>query len=975
MLVGSGLAALTYEVAWQKLLAVVVGISTYATTTVLACLMGGMALGSLWFGGIADRTRRPLRLFALLECGVAAGALLMLWALPWGESLYVQAPEWMHRVGWGSMALRIALVAPLVLVPAVMMGATLPVMARAARGDLAGASRRLGVLYGANTAGAVAGTALAGYVILPAIGVRSTIMLAAGINLALAVISGLRSLSPSFEDEPQATADAVTAEEPAARAEARRVARVAVVAAGVGGACALGLEVAWTRLLSFHIEANVYAFPTMLATFLAGTALGSLLLAAVGRRAGLATLGLLYLLAGVATLASAYQATLLATVIGRFYDAEGLTFLAGVAAGFSAAFALMGLPTLLFGAAFPLAARLATPLSEQLGQRVGWAAAASTAGSVAGAVLVGFMIIPSPSLGTTAALLIGAAALCALGLATLLTASRPGLPARLALAVCGLGLTVGVGVGLVDWRRPLPLHALVFGDLDHGSELLFYGESVGGTVTVIKEPPHPFSGRRSIVIQVDGVGVAGDSPMLRVTQRLQAHLPALLLRSGPGARDPRRVFILGLGTGEVSANTLLHGEVEVDCLELVHGEREANVLFHDINRRVLEHPRFNLIFDDARHHLLTTRSRYDLILSDSVHPARTWNTYTQDYYALARERLAPDGVFSTWVPIYQLDGANLRMVIATMREVFPHVAVCFAPHHYSKHAVLLGSNIPWKIDVDALGRELASNEAVRESLASLDIKDVASLLATLVCDERALDEVLEPGLALNTDDSLRLAYDLPRMSLIGERTTASCLALLRKLERPIAPLLHGRSKPEVLAALRQRVELRTLQFEALAAWFDGVPEKAIAPLSQALQRWPEDETTQVLLARARFSAAMGLAAAARAAADQAPDPAAAAGPLARAEQALQAAVAAAPRSAPAWHQLGEVRFLRRRADAVEAYRRALTIVPGSIPSRFNLAITLKALGRLREARFELDELRRFHPDRPEVAELAALLAK
>lgn len=734
LFVGSGAAALIYELVWFQWLGLVIGSSALSLGILLATFMGGMGLGALLLPRFVSPRRHPLRVYAALELGIAACGVLLHLLLPWLS----RAWPGFEGAGLSALAVRAAVAGLCLLPPTLLMGATLPAIARlvtASRGGLA----RLGWFYGGNIAGAAFGTVLAGFYLLPRFDVGVATVVAVAINLAVAALAvGLAKVT-------RHRAPAIS--QPAPRAGGGGpVAPLAVIAL-LSGATALACQVIWTRQLALFVGATVYGFALILAVFLVGLGLGTSLGAALGRR-----------LARPASALAACQALLcLAIAWGAWSVTRQLPYwpvneaLRLPADLFRTAWALLP-ATLLWGASFPLAlAAMARPGDDpsgrDAGRPVGMLYAANTLGAILGALGAGYLLVPlAGSQFTQQALVVAAVAAAGLALWVLRPRPAPGL---------ALALLAGVmGFGALRLVPPIPAQVIAAGhylpDWGRGVDVVYAAEGVTASVAVSREPNGALTYHNSGKVQ------ASSYPRDMRLQRMLGHLTTLL----PARREEFLVIGLGAGVtaGAMAADAAV-GRITVAEIEPLV-PRVAGEWFAPWNGDVVEHPRVDLRVEDGRHFLQATARRFDGITSDPLDPWTRGSAalYTEEFWRLVRSRLRPGGVVTAWGQLYESTEDSARSVIGTFMRVFPNSAV-FANTVDGEgyDMVLVGLADDDTIALDRLIARYRASAPIRDSLASVGFDGPLELLSTYA--GRPAD--LAPWLAeaqINRDRDMRLQY-------------------------------------------------------------------------------------------------------------------------------------------------------------------------------------------------------------------------
>ena len=776
LFVASGAAGLVYQVVWSRELVLVFGNTTQAVATIVTAFMAGLGFGSLAGGRLADTSRRPLRLYGLVELAVAAMAALLPFAFSSLAELYrgvwpslVERPGQLAGVRFG---LALAAVAPATF----LMGMTLPLLTRYLVRTLDEAGARLGELYAANTIGAMAGTLLGGFVLIEFLGLRRTGYLAVALNLT----AGLGALLLSRRWE----AGGDTVERPA-RPEVPRSfrprRRIVLAATFVSGFVSLALEVLWTRMLAEGTGSSIYIFTTILAIFLLGIAVGSFLYRRFSRPAGerLGTLGLC--LAGVGVLAQA-------TVVLGSGMVGHVPFVVRTVAVLLPA-------TVLMGYAFPLAGRLATPSAEAAGGSVGLLYAANTGGSILGSFGAAFVL--AGTLGTNGSiLLLGALNLLA---GALLFAKDPvgrpaGSPAPAvgsraepardpgspspgpaasaprpgrARVVAGVMAALAV-LGLVASSLDLPVtRTRTENELRRTGLPVTHAEDELATVDTVGGPP---KGRRLLV---GGVGMTS----LTVDTKLMGYLSKALR---PDAQD---FLVIAFGMGGTYRSGLKIG-MRTDAVELSPTVPSRMPVFFPDGERFLNHPKGRVIVSDGRNYVRLSRETYDLVAVDPAPPIESAGSvvlYTREFLTEGKARLRPGGVFMLWIP-YALPLDDFKEHVRTFAGVFGHVRLVLSP---GRHGVFMfGSDAPLEFSDANIRRVLGAPDAIA------DLNDVPDHPPTdadgwievvrrsqWLADDR-LRAFIGPGPEI-TDDRPRSEYFLWRRALMDDRQYISESMLVR----------------------------------------------------------------------------------------------------------------------------------------------------------------------------------------------------
>ncbi|MEM7349701.1 MAG: fused MFS/spermidine synthase [Acidobacteriota bacterium] len=655
----SGLAALVYQTAWTQQFALVFGASELAVASVLAAYMAGLAAGAAVAGRWVGRLQRPLLVYAVLELAIGLSALAVPAALRLAARLQVavlgglEVPPEAGSLASACFYLAASFV--ILLLPTGLMGATLPLLARhAVRRDLE-IGPRIGLLYTANTMGAAGGTLLAAFVLLPRLGLGRTILVGAGVNVLVFILAAILTRGPVATNT--SLQEPTTGSHPSDSSSAWQVKNWILLLILISGVVSFTWEVLWVRLLSHLLGGSIYAFGTMLATFLTGIGLGSAAAArwAVDRPRAQRGFAVAQLGIAFSSCAAFFWVDRLPALAGDLAKSGGAL---SASAPLAAATLLPG--ALFIGATFPFAVRVLATGAAEAGSASARVYAWNTVGAIVGAVGTGFVLLPA----------LGVAGLATAAVATSLTLAvaasllaRPRRPTLAAAAVAGLAV-------LAIWPPPTPWQVLRYSSLTGKpatGEVVFYGVGRSATVLLTQEGADwrlTTNGLPEAAIEPRGA-----RPGRFAIAQWLALLPHL---SRPEARS---ILIVGLGAG----TTLEAVPPSFETIHLVELEPEvvqANRSKAGERRRdPLADPRLNLHLNDARSALLLSERRFDAIVSQPSHP---WTTgashlFTREFFELVHQRLLPRGVFAQWIGLQFVDGDLLRSLVATLGTVFPYV--------------------------------------------------------------------------------------------------------------------------------------------------------------------------------------------------------------------------------------------------------------------------------------------------------------
>jgi spermidine synthase len=836
----SGALGLIYQVLWLRKLLLVFGSTVHAVSTVLTVFFAGLALGSWWFGRLIDRGRlgSGLRWYAALEVGVGLYAFITPPLFEAIRHLYIPV----YRASGMSPAALIGASfvcsALVLLAPTTLLGGTFPVLSRflIRSGEERGA--RIADLYGINAAGAMAGVLFMYHLGLPMLGVARTLACAGVLNVGIGLLCALfdRHLgrlgfsSPHGASPPPRRLPTEEAPE-ASRTDVRWL----FAAFALSGFSAMAYEVAWTRALGLVLGSSTYAFCVVLATFLGGMALGSLgVRSALHRRPATTRQFVLAEFAlGGCGLLSVLLVNALPDLFVALWPATAQSFSGLLWLQFILSALVMAAPTALMGALFPIVSDLATRRFRQLGQRLGACYAVNTLGGILGSFLAGFALIPSWGLPWA---IVAAAVVNVIAGSVLFVRFGEGAPVpRLVAGGIAPLATVLLGAHLVvpAWQR----HVLVSGAYLNpsafsgrpvreglgGARLLYYRDSFNATVSVHQDAGTTFLKIGGKTDASTGIDMA--------TQALAAHVPMLL------HRDPKRVLVIGLGSGVTLGHAARHPVSVAHCAELDPAVIEASRYFSDHNYRVHDDPRVAIYPADGRNFLLAAIERYDVIISEPSNPwmAGVAHLFTKEFYALARARLAPGGIMCQWLQLYGIVPGDVKLMLKTFHEVFPHISVWSS---IPGDLLLVGSLEPHALDRPRLAERMARAE-LREALRTVRMERPELFPQLFWLGAPEVEQVTSDIFWTHEDDQPTIEFNAPRSLYTAGLTLAVNYPGLAQFRAAPDAIAAGDGTPRADAALQR----------ALAAmWsFRQEDDKALDALEQAAGLEPSSVETWMQL--------------------------------------------------------------------------------------------------------------------------------
>jgi len=783
----SGFSSLVFEILWERMLRQVFGTTSFALSTLLTAFMGGMALGSWVCSKYADELDRPLRVYGLLEGAIGLYALVVPLALDFLPTVYDAIFDFYLNDFYLFSLLRFAAAFAILILPTTLMGATLPIVSRWVSRRKRLFQGTIGVLYGVNTFGACTGTLLAGFALLPTLGLSATNSMFAALNLALCILVvsvdafAYETLEPDddfdstkspeeapveaeIEDnEPLEYRTAVTEKsEPIPEWLATAV----LATFAISGAISMSYQVLWTRAYVIILGSSTYSFTLILGAFLIGIASGSSLMSPFVKRIRRPVFWLGLTQIGVATFATVAFFVLDNLPRWLFFRFRGQVD--STAEVYIYYFFLVGIvvliPTIFQGMSFPLVIRSIVQDRDESGRQVGRAYAFNTAGSIVGSFAAGFVLMASLGLYVSMKVVIALNIALAVGIGVcelLERVSRRRVAALAGAAVVAVGVFAFAprinrtdltrGMFRVSWARELFSVEQFRAD---EPELLFYEDGLTATVTVERRG-------ETHTLKANGKPEASDTGDMN-TQILVGLLPYIVRAQFDGVSlGGDESAMIGYGSG-VTAGAALQWPLEsLEVIEIESAMIEGSTYFNHVNHRPLEDDRMEIIESDGRNYLEYTDHKFDVIVSE---PSNPWisgvaSLFTLENFRSVKRHLREDGVFAQWVQLYEMRPENVKTILNTIRKVFPHVQG-FTTQARGTDLILIASKRP--IPFPAEGWERGWNiDAARTELQRAGIEQLHELYGLSFITDEELDEFAR-GAPLNTDDNGRLEFQAPK---------------------------------------------------------------------------------------------------------------------------------------------------------------------------------------------------------------------
>ncbi|QTA83080.1 Spermine/spermidine synthase domain-containing protein [Desulfonema limicola] len=815
----SGFCGIVYEVVWSRLAILIFGSTTYAVSSVLGVFFFGLAMGSWLCGKYIEKIKNLIRFYSYLEFGIGAYAMIFLLLLSAVQALHSLVFPYLFENSILLNLFRIFLSFILLLPPTLMMGATVPILGRALTRSPGFIGTDFGIVYAYNTFGAAFGSFSSAFILIPFFGLKVSIIIGAAINLLVGL--GAFKLSEKEYNIPEKTPVSDKSKIIKLKISPAQAYSV-IIGFMISGFLGLVYEVAWSRALILVFGTSVYAFATMLTTYLIGIALGSICMGRFADRIKNHFLwfSIVQIIIGI----SIFITTPLIGKLPYFFVNHfkiNTSWNNIIFTEFAVCFLIMIIPAFSSGMLFPLVTKIFMNQRKfKIGRTIADVYSFNTFGAIIGSFAAGFIFIPF--IGIEKTLLLGAMINCA-GASVLFLFSD--LDKKQGFIYSGMSMTFGICAFffLQTWN-PLVMNSGVYLYSDNLAKMekkidtfasdykmLFYREGPSATVSVLEKDNNRFL---RINGKTDGSNVTGQRND-NYTQTLLGLLPMIY------NEKKEKALVIGVGTGITIGSLLDYPGVKVDCVEISQAVVEASRFFNDSNGNALDSPRTSTHILDGRTWLMSMPKKYDMIISEPSHPWQTGNAnlFTTDFFDLSVKKLDKGGVFCQWLPYYRMDQEHFKILVNSFKNIFNYVNAWII---YTD-VILIGSDSPLSIDYQLL-EDFISADSIKNRLAGININSIPDLLSFFYLDTQGVNKFIDKTKTLNTDNNPVIEFSAPKYLLKYQRAESFYEMLKYSLNSKI-PVANT---DNIKSIEKDRIYKRIEYFKQ---W--GIPEHAALAMLEA----------------------------------------------------------------------------------------------------------------------------------------------
>ncbi len=761
----SGVCWLVFELVWSRYLTLIFGASVFAVTSVLACFMLGMALGSWLLGRRADTFENSEQLLIWLNIIIGLYGLLSPLIFMGISRLNVLIFSNLDTGIYFKNSFRFLLSFLVLIVPTFAMGGTFPLMIKLITRRIEAVGKDTSYVYWVNTLGGALGAFVSGFLLIRILGLSTTTVLASLANLSVAGLVFLylrtadsKEKKPARQGKPaeKRTRDRAQDETPVYPAKIRSL---ILIVFALSGFTSLAYEVFFTRVLTLFFRDSVYDFAIVLTTFLVGLGLGSLICGRVIERSRRPLL----ILAGVEGLVGFFSILSLGLInqlpyvagylqsMPTLYNQYGAGYWTAVTViKFGYAFGALLLPTSLLGMTFPLVSKIWVSDIDRLGKDIGLINGVNTLGSMLGALLAGFLFISL--FGTQNSIILTALLNIILGILLVGASDVSRKYALLAAAV----VMAAIALYLVPPWDKLRMSTLILEPnqpLEQSLSLLYYNEDAYGIISVAEVIPLQIK-----VLTTNRLYSQNTSVMTGLEDHRRLGYIPLLLHP-----KPRKVLVIGLGAGiTLRGVSEVPGLKSIDCVEISEGVKQAAQYFSVENNHILENPKINFVIEDGRNFISTSGQSYDVIIADIFFPMSSGSSalFSREHFEASKAHLSPGGLMVQWLPAHQLSMAEIKIITRTFQSVFPHTSIWYGMIGDATPVIgLVGTEQKLEIDLSVL-EATYKDPGFARNLKETNLDDPFIFLSNFILEEDSVRTLTESQ-PINTDDHPIIEFTNP----------------------------------------------------------------------------------------------------------------------------------------------------------------------------------------------------------------------
>ncbi|MFA5781802.1 MAG: fused MFS/spermidine synthase [Bacteroidales bacterium] len=721
----SGISGLIYETVWLRVLSRILGCTVYATSIVLSAFMLGLALGSYFIGKHADKFKRIIRAYAILELFVAITAFLIYISLNNSSGVFKFIFYHINEDRLLYLFIQAVIVFFALVIPTFLMGGTLPILGTALKKHKGSFAKNIGNLYGLNTFGAVFGVLLSGFITIGSIGEFNTILIGVFINLLVSAVV-LIFLDKKFIFESGGNiANTNTIENDTNNKisfYSDRTRKLVLIAYALIGFTSFALEIVWTRIFQLQLGTSIYSFSMVLGVYLLGSALGSFFAGKFYHKIKNPVQGLGYLIIfiGIYSIIGTYLFSLFMP-----YDSYEIFSLNRILIPLYVVFPF----TFILGIIFPIISNCYVANKNRIGKDIGFLYSMNTIGCILGSLISGYILIRF--VGTRGTIIIISLINGLMGMVIILSNQKKFFKKKNVI----ISSLILASIIILSYKSPDPFFTVVkkrvYGKKN--MQLYYHKEGIMATTTAFGSTTDSLDKH----ILINGVGMTA----LVTEAKLMAHLPILLSPNN----NTKEVLIICFGMGTCLKSAVTHNDVNCEVVELVKEEYETYNYFHKDGSEILANKRVKYYADDGRNFLLLNEKKYDIITIDPAPPiwsVGSVNLYSSDFFILCKEHLKQKGIFCLWVP--PAPYTEVKMIMKSFYSIFPNTTVYRGIKHPGFY--LIGTIIPLNIDT-AKFKDAANNKAVMSDLNEWDnaFDSPEKMLDLKIADSMQLNAFLKNG--------------------------------------------------------------------------------------------------------------------------------------------------------------------------------------------------------------------------------------